>query len=338
MWNQSNSAHSLDHGFGVDQKAESGDSEAPRAHGPSGTTPILTLVFLLSTSLVIAMATPSPGDTLQGLQKSLPTRIQGWSAKEGDRIFDRQTIFEYINGAGEVYRAYNLQGCLARRYTAAKGPPIIMDVFDMGTAADAFGVFTHDRDGKHLDVGQGGLYRPGWLSFWKDRFFVSIYSEEETPAAEQVVRALAQAVADRITSRGDKPRILNYLPRDGLLPGQTRFLHHHTVLNYHFYLSNQNILHLGQQTDAALGTYQKGTASARLLLIQYPEGKKAEQAHKSFIKHYLPEAQSGQVVRLEDGKWCASLRKGKLLAIVLEADTKNLAKGLLNDLSKKISS
>jgi len=49
----------------------------------------------------------------------------------------------------------------------------------MGTSEDAFGVFTHDTDGDRIDIGQEARYRPGWLSFWQNRFYVSIYLEKE---------------------------------------------------------------------------------------------------------------------------------------------------------------
>ena len=38
----------------------------------------------------------------------LPKEINGWKAKK-DRIYDPDTIFEYLNGSGEVYRAFNFK-------------------------------------------------------------------------------------------------------------------------------------------------------------------------------------------------------------------------------------
>ena len=41
------------------------------------------------------------------LEDLLPREIYGWQAKGKDEFYDPQTIFDYINGAGEVYRSYN---------------------------------------------------------------------------------------------------------------------------------------------------------------------------------------------------------------------------------------
>ena len=287
------------------------------------------LFLLLIGSLGILMIRESYADSLEVLHGALPDKIHGWTVEPEDRFFDSETIFDYINGAGEVYRAYNLKRCLYRRYTTPKGPPIVLDIFYMGCSEDAFGIFAHDQDGEALDVGQGALYRYGWLSFWKDRFFVSIYTEQETAPAEKAVKGLGKVVASLITTQGPKPRILLHLPPEGLQPNSIRYLHHHIVLNYHFYLSDENILNLRPHTDAVIAGYQRGKKYARILLVVYPNEKNAAEALENLLRHYLPEADLKGLVLLENGKWSTATLKGKLLAVVLEADTRQLAKGVL---------
>ena len=55
----------------------------------------------------------SPKDGDMDLGVLLPKEINGWSVTEEDRLFDPETIFDYINGAGEVYRAFNFKSLLA---------------------------------------------------------------------------------------------------------------------------------------------------------------------------------------------------------------------------------
>ena len=273
----------------------------------------------------------SHAEQLDVLSATLPSQIGIWTAEPKDRIYDKETIFSYIDGAGEVYRAYNMRSCLSRRYTSPNAPAIVLDIFDMGTSEDAFGVFTHDRDGRAVDVGQGALYRPGWLSFWKGRFFVSIYIEKETEAAKEAIGELSRVVASLIKDQGPKPGLLLKLPPEGLQSRSIRYLHHHTLLNYHFYLADENILNLGQHTDAVLAVYQRSGKRAHLLLVFYPNVEKAAEAHKTLLRHYLPEAKSTRAVLLEDGKWSATGLKNKFLTVVLEADTRPLAENLLRE-------
>ena len=292
------------------------------------------LVFLITQTLgysSLMTMQKSHAEQLDLLSATLPRQTGMWTAEPKDRMYDAETIFSYIDGAGEVYRAYNMRSCLSRRYTSPNGPAIVLDIFDMGTSEDAFGVFTHDRDGRPVEVGQGGLYRPGWLSFWKGRFFVSIYAEEETEAAKETMSKLSRGVAALIRDQGPEPDILLKLPQQGLQSRSIRYLHHHTLLNYHFYLADENILNLGQQTDAVLAVYNRSGKRARLLLVLYPSKEKAAEAHKSLIHNYLPEAKSTKAVLLEDGKWSAAGLNNRFLTVVLEADTRPLAENLLRE-------
>ena len=286
-------------------------------------------IFILLTLLVLLMTKASQADTLKDLGTRLPKQLRGWTAEPKDRLYDEKTIYSYIDGGAELYKAYNMQQCLSRRYTTAKGPSIILDIFDMGTSNDAFGVFTHDTDGKVMDIGQDARFRSGWLSFWKHRYFVSIYMEEETTAAEKAVKALGREVAASIAQKGFRPRILQKLPPEGLVSGSIRYFHHPILLNYHFYISDENILNLSDKTDAILANYHVGREEARLLLISYPNLKVAKKSLMGFSKHYLPEADQSGFTEIENGKFAAAFRKDKLLTIILESDSRQLAQRLL---------
>ncbi len=292
---------------------------------------IPALLALLAGAAAMAMTEMTHAGSFTDLQPRLPTRVNGWQAAAEDRIFDDRTIFSYINGAGEVYRAYNMQACLSRRYVKKGDTVIILDVFDMGAPEDAFGVFTHDTDGVRIDIGQDARFRPGWLSFWQNRFFVSIYVEEESAAAEQAVKALGRQVATIAGKPGRRPQILEMLPTKGLDTGSIRYLHHPIVLNYHYYLFDENILHLSPQVDATLASYSRSGEQARLLLIRYPQTQTARKSLAGFRTHYLPDADSAGAARLENGRWSAVRLAGRLLTVALEADSRQLAENLLNE-------
>jgi len=289
---------------------------------------ILALLFI-ALWMGFSMIPMSDAGPLEELQHALPEKVMNWTKAEEDQFYDSQTIFDYIDGAGEVYRAYNMQRCLSRRYVTDQGPAIILDIFEMATSYDAFGVFTHDPDGEELPVGQGAVYRSGWLGFWKDRFFISLYADEETDAAIQALRELAGKVASLIKKEGPKPQILSRLPKKGLQAGSIRYFHDHPVLNRHYFVSTENILHLGRQTEALLAAYKRKEGAAQILLVKYPDGDKAKEAHSDFLKHYLPDADPSGMAKLENNKWCGASVKGPLLAVVLEADSREIASELL---------
>ena len=280
--------------------------------------------------VVLFMPTNSHAVTLKELRSALPKQIMAWSKAEEDRIYSPQSIFDYIDGGAEVYKAYNMRSCLSRRYTAIHEPAIVLDLFDMGTSKDAYGVFTHDLEGDVIDLGQDGRLRPGWANFWKDRFFVSIYSEEDTVAAQKAVKALGKKVDSLIQRRGERPKIIEQLPTEGLQTDSIRYLHHPVILNYHYYFSDENLLNLSPRSAAVLAGYQRDTGQALILLVWYSETNAAVGAYTNFKRHYLGDTDGSRLVLLENDRWCGSRINGRLLMIVLEADSRQLAQKLLD--------
>jgi len=276
-------------------------------------------------------------DLMTTLQTLLPREINGWKAVEKDEFYDPQTIFDYINGAGEVYRSYNFKFLLARRFSKTGQPDLVVDLFDMATSEDAFGVFTHDLEGEEAGVGQGSTYKGGLLSFWKDSFFVSIYTEEETEEAIAALFALGRKVDSSITKEGKEPEVVSFLPRKNLAEKAVHYFHNHMILNYHFYLSDENILLLNQKTEVALGIYAEGDDKNYLLLVRYPEERKASQAYEKFIQAYMPDAQEPGLVQTEDKKWTAARLRKDFIIAVFNASSASSAKEAVEQVEKKLS-
>lgn len=266
----------------------------------------------------------------------LPQEINGWEAREKDNLYNPETIFDYIDGAGEVYRSYNFQQLLARRFSKKGQPDLVADLFEMASSQDAFGVFTHDLEGDDVGIGRGSTYKGGLLSFWKGRFFVSLYAEEETEDARKALLLLGQKVASSIEEEGKKPEIISLLPEEALVEKGIHYFHNHMILNYHFYVSDENILLLDQETEAALGAYREMNEKYYLLVVRYPQESNASQAYESFTKAYMPDAQEGTMVQTEDGKWTAARVKDRFIVIIFNAPSADFAKRMAGQVLQQI--
>jgi len=131
------------------------------------------------------------------------------------------------------------------------------------------------------------------------------------------------------TSPGTRPKIIGRLPAEGLQAASIRYLHHHVILNYHYYLSDENLLNLSPETEALLAGYQQKSAEALILLVSYPEATATSNAFANFNRHYLEQGGKNGLVVLENNKWSGSKISGRLLLIILEADRRQLAEILL---------
>ena len=298
---------------------------------------VVTSVFVIT----ILIATISVCSKIKESEKSMhmrefvPNEIYGWRTQDEVEIYDRNTIFDYIDGAGEIYLSYGFQQVMVFRLIKASEPTILVELFDMGSSEDAFGVFSHAREGEEQGIGQGSEYRGGLLCFWKGNFFVCVLSERETPEAKKAVFDLAEKIAGKIEVTGAKPKLLDYLPAEGLLNQSVRYFHLHTSLNYHYFVASQNILKLNQRTEAVLATYQPDKSF--LLCVHYQSRKEAKEAFDSFLSAYIPEEKESGIAQTEDGKWVAANSEGVFVMVIFGAPTKASAQTLMEVFKNKLS-
>ena len=289
----------------------------------------LAILFLVASVVAISLsACDKKGDRAMShsMRQFVPEKILDWSLQDSSESYDRQTIFDYIDGAGEVYRSYGFRKVEVFRFTAAEKPEITVEVFDMGSADDAYGVFSHAREEEEPGIGQAYEFRGGLICFWKAAYFVCVLAEEGTPETKKAVFAMAREIDRALPTSPGRPELLNSLPQEDLIPSTVRYFHTHQSLNYHYFLSEENLLNLSRQTKAVLAAYKPG--SVYLICIQYTAAAEADDARGRFVEKYAPEAKDG-LGEIEKGRWVGVTAEKEYVIIVLDAPTEDYAKKLL---------
>ena len=297
---------------------------------------IIGAAVIATVCLLIMISCNSGGDKEKALtmQQLVPAEMLGWKAQPGIEEYDRETIFDYINGAGEVYLSYSFHIVSVTRLAREGAPEITVEIFDMQKAEEAYGVFSHSRESEESGIGQGYEYRGSLLCFWKGRYFVCVQAEQDTPESKEAVFALARAIDKNIEATGDKPQLVDFLPPENLDAAGVRFFHTHPSLNYHYFLAEDNILHLGSDTRAVIGRYRPG--AIYLICLQYPTPEQAENALNSFYANYIPEAEETGAAQIEQDKWVAAGLLNEYLLIALEGSSESEARTLVNQCMENI--
>ena len=152
-----------------------------------------------------------------------PSTGPGWRLQGKIRHFNKQDLFKHINGAAGTYFTHGFQQCTTARYLQTsphpKGSeassPIQVDLYVMGDALGAFGVFTTERpEGTPAQEGpwtQG--YRSGsLLAFVHGRYYVKVVSMSPGPGAHPVQRRLASLISRELGPPGSLPAQLKLFP------------------------------------------------------------------------------------------------------------------------------
>jgi hypothetical protein len=252
----------------------------------------------------------------------LPPAIGQWTISEAERLYSGDQIFHYMDGAGEVYLAYNFSDLLVQRYTAPDKSEILVEIFDMGSAKNAYGIYTYMQGrGPATDIGQDGEYKSGLLCFWKDKYFIGIKIEKEDTQAISAVMELGKNISDKIKDNGERPVILKYLPEEMFIKNSLRYFYRYEILNNHFYLAGENILNLGDSTECLLVRLKQD--KSYILLLQYSDITKADTGYASFINHYMPDSRKTGAIETENNKWTLCRKNNNFIIIVFDTLTKS---------------
>jgi hypothetical protein len=269
----------------------------------------------------------------------LASGAAGWKWDGKEMKYDSKTVFSYIDGAAELYLAYGFQGLTVRRFEKSGQPPVVVELYEMASSEDAYGVFSFERQDESVGIGQGSEFGGGLLRFWKGNHFVSIYSEGEGKEVESAILNTAKAVVDSIPSTGPEPKLIGFIPGSdlGRVDKSVRYLKSHVLLNQRFFIAHQNILNLSRKTEAVLAQYIQDKQKTQLLLIRYPDLKEAGDAYQSFMKAYLPEAGEKEGLKTQDGKWTVARQRNEFVLIVFGSPTRADAETLLKATEGKLS-
>lgn len=291
---------------------------------------IITLAVVTTISGAISME-----KGISDLTLLLPEEVDRWRASQKDGIFNPDNLYDYINGGAELYLSYGFEKAVNRTYVRPDQPDIVVDLFDMGTSVNAYGVFSHSMETFERAFGQGSQYSEGLLLFWKDRYYLSIMSYPETPESKKALFRLGRKIEAAIKGEGTLPAILDLLPQDSLIPESVRYFRHYAWLNSHYFIADSNILQMNDSTEGVLAKYGDDGKKFLLLLVEYKNRQDAQSAHDNFVKHYLPELTQQKAVRIEDGTWTSCQLKENLIIIVLNAPEENKALRLMEKVETK---
>ena len=257
-----------------------------------------------------------------GQARGLPSAVGGWRLADGSRRYAGRQIYQYMDGAAEVHRMYGFRALQVWRYRRGRAS-IKVELFDMGSAAGAFGDFTHARDleGETVKVGQDGHHQSGVLWFWKGRHLACVSSRSAGVVLDDLLQ-LGRVVAGSTGSAGERPDLVQQLPARGLRSRTVRYFRVKAALAYHYGdFAHAGLLGLEGGAEAVLADYRRD-GPAVLLLVRYPSAKRAAAAHRRL-------AAKMQALAKRKGKWSGLALQGRVLRVVLEARQERVARALL---------
>lgn len=185
----------------------------------------------LIVSGILALAALVPGRTQARragpeLAAMVPA-LDGWALSEAPRSYFPDDLFEYINGAAESYLSYDFRELIVADYEK-KGADatLTLEIYDMGGAVNAFGIFGSERypENAPVAVGDLGYAEDEALNFLVSRYYVKMLGFGLGESTGALLEAVGAKVAGAVRTAGGLPALVRAFPGDGLVARSEKYV------------------------------------------------------------------------------------------------------------------
>jgi len=146
--------------------------------------------------------------------------VDGWERTGDVLTYDADNLWEYINGAAELFVDYEVQTCRTADLSAGD-LTVTVDLYDMGTPLNAFGVFERESPGEGIALtgATAAVVSPPYQALMlKGATYVKV-NAIEGELTESSGRDLLAGIASALPGSADRPAELELLPQNGRIAG-----------------------------------------------------------------------------------------------------------------------
>ncbi|MEW6455462.1 MAG: DUF6599 family protein [Acidobacteriota bacterium] len=194
---------------------------------------ILIMLFVIFTVLCLFPQKLTDLKDYLPLEKDIP----GLRIVEKLRYFYPKNLYEYINGAAEVYNSYGFKKVINVEYEFKRKSryTFIVDLYEMKDVNNAFGIYSNERppEANFIEVGAEGYFEEFILNFWKDRFYIKILTFDAGDEFKNVLIKSAKVIANKLPGKNENPPIISLFPEQNKIKNSEIFINK-GVLGYLF--------------------------------------------------------------------------------------------------------
>jgi hypothetical protein len=247
---------------------------------------------------------PLPYSTTAAPETLLPRdgEVINWVRSRKPTTYNSETLYEdrfmFLETYPEIFRNYGFQKQAEVEYQNSKFgsvPYILLEIFDMGTPENAFGIFSvhsHPKP-KYEWIGCKAIISGKYLRFWKGKYFVQIEGYRIATGIRNGMIALARVTAKRIQDPPQKIPLLELLPTQHIRGSEKLFYTNWALREV--YKSAPNIIpQLADKTIGVLAQYKdprskKTTDSYIVFVLRFPNVAEAHSAYTQYSNALMSE-------------------------------------------------
>ena len=260
----------------------------------------------------------------------------GWEVYDQVRELSPQNIYGLIDGGAELYLSYNMVSLLYIYFVNKVNPgqSIELFIYDMGSATNAFGIFSveRSRNVRLLRLGRDSYIIDAYCFIWKGRYYIRIIPSAIADELRRAAVGMAHAVTPLLDDSGEPVWGLSALPRTDMIPGTEKYFH-----------SSAPGLAFMQNTYTA--HYLKGGAEIPAFLSKQESPEAAQAMVARYIEHFRKNGSEGERISQNGidltvcdrgGMFTSIFQKGRLVGGVISASSRPLAAQAASDFYSRL--
>jgi len=166
-----------------------------------------------------------PAAAKEKLARLLPEPSEVGAVRTGERKFFSSDLYQYTDGAADVYLDYGLVAMVHQEYKTS-GTDLTLDIYNLGRPSNAFGIYAAESspDYTFLPIGAEGYGSNEILNFFQDEFYVKLSAFSDKEKTGPVLERFARAVSRRIGPSAEMPEFLSLFPTEHLVSHSCKFV------------------------------------------------------------------------------------------------------------------
>ncbi len=225
-------------------------------------------VSLVTLGILVVLSTSGAG----AKEFEFP-EITGWKQSGGIQTFTPKTLFEYIDGAADLYIIYDFQELKVAEYKNEKKASVTVEVYEHKTPTHAFGIYSQERlpNANIIDAGAQGYIENNVLNFLTGPYYVKITGYNTGAENREVLFAFAKKVFENLGRKGTLPSTLFSFPEEAKIKNSEKFINR-DFLGYSF-------LH-----SAFIADYNLSGKKFRLFIIEGADQKDCGEMVEKYLQ------------------------------------------------------
>ena len=176
------------------------------------------------TLTILAALTVSP--TLGPADDGMFPSLFGWSVVPGEKVYTSSNLWDFIDGAAEVFLSYGFVDLNLADYRDTAGAEVRVELYRQRSASDAFGIYSAERNPEYtfVNVGTQGYVEDGVLNFLCGIYYVKITSHRPGAEGRDAMMQIARKLDEHLNQVKAWPAVLALFPREGALTNAESYI------------------------------------------------------------------------------------------------------------------